>query len=270
MNTAKTANAGVGAVDKVLSADLVYKDQRLLMPDSVRDIRKSIECYNEEQIVGDITLPSSVDVKRLVYDNYATQNRAVTKNDYMALVYSMAPKYGKIKRCNIMRDPDSLKRNLNLYVLAEDQNGKLTACNDALKTNLKMWLNQYRMINDTIDILAGKILNFKVDFEVVSHRDYDKHDVLSQCLSAIRGMFAQPLAMGEPLYISDIQKRLNDLTGVTDVKKVKVKFVRGGSYSDSWIDMAENKSPDGRYVKIPQNCAAELKYPQNDVKGTVA
>ena len=73
----------------------------------------------------------------------------------------MDPKYGKIKRCNIMRDPDSLKRNLNMYVLAEDQNGKLTSCNDSLKANLKMWINQYRMINDTIDILAGKIINFK-------------------------------------------------------------------------------------------------------------
>ncbi len=270
MNTANTANASVGAIDKVVSTELVYKDRRLLAVTKLNEIRDSIECFNEEQIVGDITLPSSADLKRHVYDNYATQNRAVTKNDYMALTYSMAPKYGKIKRCNIMRDPDSLKRNLNLYVLAEDQNGKLTYCNDALKANLKMWLNQYRMINDTIDILAGKILNFKVDFQVVAHRDYDKHDVLNQCIRAIRNMYAQPLAMGEAIYISDIQRKLSDLAGVVDVKSVKVKFTRGGQYSDSWLNVNEAKSPDGRYIKIPQNCSAELKYPQNDIKGTVA
>mgnify|MGYP001220615972 CR=1 FL=1 len=270
MNTADTANASVGSVDTVKFADLVYKDIRLLTSDNLRDIRTSIECFNEEQIVGDIRLPSSEDLKRHVYDNYATQNRAVTKNDYMALVYSMDPKYGKIKRCNIMRDPDSLKRNLNMYVLAEDQNGKLTSCNDSLKANLKMWINQYRMINDTIDILAGKIINFKVNYHVVAHRDYDKHDVLNQCTATVRRMFAQPLAMGEPLYISDIQTALNDLPGVTDVKRVRISIARGGQYSDSFIDINEHKSSDGRYIKIPQNCSAELKYPQNDIKGTVA
>ena len=270
MNTAGTANAAVGGIDKVVASNLVYKDRRILTEANIEDIRKSIECYNEEQIVGDVTLPTSQDLKRHVYDIYATQNRAVTKNDYMALVYSMAPKYGKIKRCNIMRDPDSLKRNLNLYVLSEDQNGKLTYCNDALKANLKMWLNQYRMINDTIDILAGKILNFKVNFEVVAHRDYDKHATLNSCTAAIQRMFQEPLAMGEPIYISDIQRKLSDLKSVIDVKKVRVQFARGGQYSDSWLDVNEAKSPDGRYIKIPQNCSAELKYPDNDVKGTVA
>ena len=76
--------------------------------------------------------------------------------------------------------------------------------------------------------------------------------------------------MGEPLYISDIQTALNDLPGVTDVKRVRISIARGGQYSDSFIDINEHKSSDGRYIKIPQNCSAELKYPQNDIKGTVA
>ncbi len=270
INTAATANAGVGMIDTVTVSNFVFKDERILTMEKIADIQGSIECFNEEPIVGDITLPTSEDIKRHVYDNFATQNRAVTQNDYMSLVYSMDPKYGKIKRCNIMRDPDSLKRNLNLYVLSEDENGKLSYCNDALKSNLKMWLNQYRMINDTIDILSGKIVNFKVDFRVVSHRDYDKHAVLNQCIAAVREMFSQPLAMGEPIYLSDIQKALNDLTGVVDVKSVKVHIARGGAYADTYLNLDEQKSADGRYIKIPINCSAELKYPQNDVKGTVS
>jgi hypothetical protein len=269
INTATTANAAVGAVDTVGRANLVYRDEKLLTADKRREIRLSIECYNEEAIIGDVTLPSSQDVKMHVYDNFATQNRAVTKNDYMALVYSMDPKFGKIKRCNIMRDPDSLKRNLNLYVLAEDESGKLSYCNESLKRNLKTWINQYRMINDTIDILAGKILNFKINFEVVAHRDYDKHAVLNSCIAEIRNLYAQPLAMGQPIYISEIQSKLNALAGVVDVKKVKVSFARGGVYSTHFMDIREAMSPDGRYIKIPQNCSAELKYPKNDIKGTV-
>ena len=229
----------------------------------------SLESYNEEPILGAVTLPETQDIKRMVYDNFATQNRAVTKQDYLSLAYSMDPKFGKVKRCNIVRDPDSLKRNLNMYVLAEDPNGKLVVANDSLKRNLKTWLNQYRMINDTIDILDAKILNFGIDFTVVAHRDYNKHDVLNQCMQRLKKEFKQPKYMGEPFYISDIQNMLNDLEGVTDVKKVVIKMKSGGIYSDSAIDINQQKSADGRYIVIPQNCAVEIKYPNVDIKGTI-
>lgn len=47
-----------------------------------------------------------------------------------------------------------------MYVISEDTTGKLTASNSTIKNNLKTWINQYRMINDTVDILDPFILNF--------------------------------------------------------------------------------------------------------------
>ena len=269
INSQTTANAAVGTITKVGSNEMLFRAEHELSQKKVREVRRSLESYNEEAIVGAITLPDTDDIKRMVYDNFATQNRAVTKQDYLSLAYSMDPKFGKIKRCNIMRDPDSLKRNLNMYVLAEAPNGKLSVANDSLKRNLKTWLNQYRMINDTIDILDGKILNFRIDFDVVGHRDYNKHDVLNQCVKVLRDEFAQPKYMGEPFYISDIQNMLNDVDGVTDVKMVKVTCMNGGIYSDSFLDIAQQKSADGRYIVIPENCAVEIKYPRNDIVGTI-
>ena len=125
------------------------------------------------------------------------------------------------------------------------------------------------MINDTIDILDAKILNFGIDFTVVAHRDYNKHDVLNQCMQRLKKEFKQPKYMGEPFYISDIQNMLSDLEGVTDVKKVVIKMKSGGIYSDSAIDINQQKSADGRYIVIPQNCAVEIKYPNVDIKGTI-
>ena len=269
INSQNTANAAVGTVTKVGSNEMVFRNEHNLSQTKIKEVRKSLESYNEEAIIGAITLPETDDIKRMVYDNFATQNRAVTKNDYLSLAYSMDPKFGKIKRCNIMRDPDSLKRNLNMYVLAEAPNGKLSVANDSLKRNLKTWLNQYRMINDTIDILDGKILNFRIDFDVVAHRDYNKHDVLNQCIQKLRKEYAQPKYMGEPFYISDIQNMLNDIDGVTDVKKVRITCMNGGIYSDTSLNIAQQKSADGRYIVIPQNCAVEIKYPRNDIVGTI-
>lgn len=269
INSQSTANAAVGTVTKAGENEMVFKNENLLSQTKLSEVRRSVESYNEEPIIGAVTLPDTDDIKRMVYDNFATQNRAVTKQDYLSLAYSMDPKFGKIKRCNILRDPDSLKRNLNMYILAESPSGKLTVANSTLKANLKTWLNQYRMINDTIDILNGKILNFKIEFDVVGHRDYEKHDILNQCLQKLRSEFAQPKYMGEPFYISDIQSMLNDVDGVTDVKKVIVTCMNGGVYSDSFLDITEQKSADGRYIVIPQNCAVEIKFPRNDIRGTI-
>ena len=268
-NTRVTANASVGNITQTAGFEMVFQNEHLISQKKIRDVKSSLECTNEEPVVGDITLPRASDIKRMVYDNFATQNRAVTKNDYTALAYSMDPKFGKIKRCNIMRDPDSLKRNLNMYVLSEDANTKLTQANGTLKRNLKTWLNQYRMINDTIDILDAKIVNFKIYFDVISHRDYDKHDVLNQCINTLKQKYNEPGHLGEPFYISDIQRALSNLSGVADVKKVIIKSIHGGRYSDSRLDIAQQKSADGRYIVVPQNCAVEIKYPMNDIVGTI-
>ena len=40
-----------------------------------------------------------------------------------------------------------------------------------LKENLKIHLNRYRMINDTVDILDAKLVNIAIDFDGVIHRN---------------------------------------------------------------------------------------------------
>ena len=38
--------------------------------------------------------------------------------------------------------------------------------NNTIKNNLKTWLNQYKMLNDTIDILDPYIINIGINFVV--------------------------------------------------------------------------------------------------------
>jgi len=264
-----SANASVGTVNKVSDSVLEFDDPTVLSTTKRRDVETSIEVYNEEAIVGSVSIPTTQELKRRTYDTFATQNRAVTKTDYEALVYSMHPKYGSIKRCNIIRDPDSLKRNLNLYIIGEDSQGKLATANSTIKSNLKYWLNQYRMINDTIDILDAKIVNIGIEFHVVSHRDANRFDVLHAATAALKKKFPQPLYIGEPIYISDIYATLNKVENVVSVKKVKIVNRRGTNYSSIRFDIRANTAADGSYVKVPENVVAEIKYPSLDIKGTV-
>ena len=88
-----------------------------------------------------------------------------------------------------------------MYVLSEDSYGKLTRTNDTIKKNIKTWMNNYRMMNDTIDILDPYIVNIGIEFVVTPDAGADKFEVLDRCITALRQNYKGPLYIGEPLYL---------------------------------------------------------------------
>jgi hypothetical protein len=267
------SNVATGGITNVITANFDFNNRDTLVTSKVRAVERSIEATNEEPITGDVTYPTTSEVKQRIYDTFPTQNRAVTQADYENLAYRMHyrmhSKFGAIKRCSVQKDLDSQKRNLNMYVVSEDTAGKLVLANSTIKNNLKTWLNQYRMINDTIDILDPYILNFGINFVVKPQKMSDKFIVIDNCVEALRRHFEQPLFIGEALYISDIYKVLKDVTGVLDVVKVNVFLKSGGNYSTASIDINKNISPDGSYLAVPNNAIMELKFPDVDIIGKV-
>ena len=71
------------------------------------------------------------------------------------------------------------------------------------------------------------------------------------------------------MYLSEIYRRLNRVSGVVDVKKVKVHIKSGGIYSGNTIDLDEIMSRDGTFFKTPKNVIFELKYPNLDIRGVI-
>jgi len=263
------SNVAVGGLNTVGRTSLDFSDRTGLVASKVRSIENSIEVINETPIVGDVTNPTSGEIKRRVYDTFPTQNRAVTQADYENLIYRMPGKFGSVKRCSAQKDPNSLKRNLNLYVISEDVYGKLTRTNQTIKNNIKTWINQYRMINDTIDILDPYVVNLGIDFVVKAQAGADKYDVLNQCINTLGAKYNQGFFIGEPFYISDIYETLKKVHGVLDVLKVKVGNKVGGNYADTVLDIRKNLSPDGSYLMVPKNVIVELKFPTTDIRGKI-
>jgi hypothetical protein len=217
--------------------------------------------------MGNVTNPSTAEIKQRIYDTFPTQNRAVTQQDYENLVYRMPAKFGSIKRCSVQKDPDSQKRNLNVYVVSEDPQRKLTNTNDTIKTNLKTWLNHYRMINDTVDILDPFIINFGINFVVKPQKNVDKFKVLDECVFALGNRFSTPLFIGEPILKSQIFDTLNSISGVNDVVKVQIINKTSANYSNVFFSIGDNMSPDGDTLVCPKNAIFEMKFPEVDIKG---
>jgi hypothetical protein len=268
-NTTDTVNISSNSLISVADALFQFDDINSLDPVTVASVRSSLEVSNDDPIIGDVTLPTSEELKIRIYDTFASQNRAVTQQDYRSIAYKMAPQFGAIKRVNVFRDPDSNKRNVNLYVISEDANGNLETPNTAIKQNLKTWINRSRMINDTVDIFNAKIANIKIEFTIIADLESNKYQVLSDATSILMQKYSQKLEIGEPFFITDIYNLLNEAPGVVDASQVKVKIKRGGNYSTTGFDLDAAISPDGRFIKVPQNVILELKYPESDIVGSV-
>ena len=119
---------------------------------------------------------------------------------------------------------------LDIFVLSYDTNKYLTQLTDSsatvphqLKVNLKNYLSNYRMITDQVNIANGKIINFGVAFEVVSHRSANKADVKLKCINKIIDYFnIDKLQFHQPLYTSDLEYELMDVDGVRAVNYVEL------------------------------------------------
>ena len=263
------SNAAVGAVNTVDELLLDFEDRVSLDPVKTQDTINSIEVSNEESITGDVTVPTSNELKRRIQNNFATQNRAVTKTDYEALAYRLPHKFGSIKRCMVARDPDSRKRNINMYIVSEDTNGLLTNSNSTIKNNLKTWIAQHKMMNDTVDILDAKIVNIGINYSLRIDSRADKYSVQSAALSELREIYNEAMYIGEPFYISEIYSKLNRLNGVVDVVDVELIQKFGSAYSSHTFNIEENMSPDGRYLIVPKNVVLEIKFPDQDIRGAI-
>lgn len=266
-NDAATSNAAVNTITTPLEPNLVFKNRASLSDNVIEYIQSTIESTNEEAIVGDVSEPDQEEIRTRAFDSYASQNRAVTKQDYIALCYRMPRGFGSIKRASISQDRDSFKRNLNLYVLSEDVNQNLITPSITLLNNLKNWLNQYKMINDTVDIIPGRIVNLSIDFEVVTDVDVNKFDVLNECIAEIKDEFSIKKNMGEPFYISDVYKVLNRVPGVIDTVFVDVNTKTEAGYSQFPFDIDLNTSPDGKIISAPDNTVFEIRDFDQDVQG---
>jgi len=263
------SNVGEGALKTVANAKMNFVNLPALNTATTKAVTDSLEVFNEEPIVGDVTSPTSGEIKRRIFDTFPTQSRAVTKADYENLVYRMPAKYGSIKRVSAQKDPNALKRNLNLYVISEDSQGKLVKTNSTIKDNIKTWLNQYRMINDTIDILDPYILNIGIEFTIKAATGADKFVLLDNAINTLAAKYNYPFYIGEPFYISDIYSELKNVNGLLDVLTVRLVNKGGSDYSSANIDINDNISPDGSYLMVPANALVEIKFPTTDIKGKV-
>jgi hypothetical protein len=267
INDFASNNVPVNTLNVIGRKIIDFTNSDSLVTSTKSAVENSLEASNDEPISSDTSGISNEELKVRAKDYYAAQNRAVSKEDYESLCYSMPAKFGSIKRANAVNDPAATNRRLALYLISANNNGNLVTTNSTTKQNLKKWLSRYKMLNDVIDIYDTKIINFGIDFQITVSRDSKPTEVINRVMNKLISDYNFNFYIGEPVYLAEITNIISKVSGVSAVKKIKIFNKSGGLYSNTSIDFSDIMSRDATFYKAPKNAIFELKFPLKDIKG---
>jgi hypothetical protein len=206
----------------------------------------------------------------MVSYNFAAQNRAVTLNDYKSMIETMPSTYGAPAKVNVMEEDNKIR----IKLLSYDQTGNLTdIVSNTLKQNILNYLSEYRMINDYLDIVSGEVIDLSLEIDLLLDKNQNQTEVIRDVISSSTAYFSiDKRKMGDPLFVGELMKEINNVSGVVNVIEVKVFNKTGGEYSTSETSQAY-KDPVTKEILqsdltifMKSNQIFQIRFPNKDIK----
>ncbi|MFA6049707.1 MAG: hypothetical protein WC761_00650 [Candidatus Paceibacterota bacterium] len=233
-------------------------------------VRNSIDVTNLKKASGGDNPPTTDQLKAKIPAFTAAQGRIVSTPDLLARVYTLPSNFGRVYRASIQTNPNNPLAS-QLFVICKNAQSQLVTTPDSLKKNLAFYLNQYRMISDAIDILDARIINLKIQFQVVTDPTQNRQLVLRNTLQKLKNYFdVKNFEIDQPLVIADIQNIIYNTPGVVSVVSIDVSSVYGTSgnrsYSTEQFDVPANTFRGILFG--PPGSIFEVKFKDVDIIGT--
>jgi hypothetical protein len=232
----------------------------------------SVAVNNSRAASGGKDGESAEEIRQNALANFNSQLRNVTADDYLVRTLSMPSKYGIISKAYSQKPKINEGNNtLDIYVLSYNVNKNLTTASTALKNNLKTYLNQYRIIGDSIGIKDAFIINIAVDFEIITSPNFNNNEVLTRCITELQNYFnIDNWQVNQPILLKDIELLLDKVNGVQTVNKILISNKAGTSSGYSQYAYDIDGATQGKiiYPSIDPSIF-EVKFPNQDIKGKV-
>jgi len=303
-------NVNANDITDISSVSYAIQDN-LLASTLVQEAKNSVAVTNPNPAVGGSAGQTIRQVRESAMAYFQTQQRNVTAEDYVIRSYSLPPKYGTVAKSFVVQD-DQLNKSaeidfaesqikeedvgkslksvvaripnplaINLYTLGYNSNKKLISLNQTVKQNLKMYLSQYRMVTDAINIKDAYVINVGVRFAILTKAGFNKNEVLLQCVSRIKDFFnIDRWQIGQPIVLSDISYELSLVNGVASVVApvennpdnlpiiIENKYKLTEGYSGNFYDI-KSSLIDGVLYPALDPSIFEVKFPNSDIQGKV-
>jgi hypothetical protein len=262
-------NVGVNSINSI--SILNIKISEAVPMDKQVTIRASLDVRNDAPAAGGENALTLEEIKAIIPSAKNQQARIVTQQDLLARIYTLPATLGRVFRAAVYPDPGSVLTN-RIYIISRNSEKKLITSPDTLKKNLKLYLNEYRLISDAYDILDAKIINVGVRFRIVVDSISNKHIVLSNVVKKITEFLNQDnIHIGQPIIVGLIQNVIFSVDGVVTISRLKfvnlASTIQERSYSTEMFDIDLNTR---KGMVIPTiGSIFELRYPEFDIIGAV-
>lgn len=275
-------NIGSNTIDEIINLKIQYPNiddnSSDVIKSTINIINSTIGVDNEEEAVGGMNSISLEDLRDQIPTALKKQSRIVNHEDLLARIYTMPSDFGKIHKAAITDNPYT-KAAKDLYVICRNDDGHYVSANDAIKINLSKFLNEYRLIGDSLNIIDTPIYNFSVHLKIKISPSYDSNSVVSTVASKIyQNMRFETLQIGEGINVNDIISFALSCPGVVTVISNYKTIIRSKTNNDITqqqslfnISYSTNRFVtresylDG-IVYPPQGGIFELKYSSFDIE----
>ena len=233
-------------------------------------VRQSLSVNNSISATGGDSAPTLLDLRAKIATARKAQARVVTRQDLLARVYSMPNEFGRVYRAGISDNPANPMAPI-LYVLSRDAQGNLSTSPDALKQNIRTYLNEFRLVGDAIDILDAQVVNFGVKYSIYVAENVNK----SQVITSVNRRIAEALDrkffnIDQPIVVDDITNVIINSDHVVSIIDLQV-FPRFGTVEDrqySEVTFDFKQSSTKGMIRGNRGSIFELRYPDFDIIGS--
>ena len=188
-----------------------------------------ISITNDEPASGGTDGQTVDEIRENAKAYFASQLRCVTREDYQARILNLPAKFGNIAKCYVHRNNDI--SSLKVYTMSYNNRRQLVQTPELILNNLKIYLEQFRMINDSLDcgfklnniMFSGYHINFGVNFEINGDRRFNFADVKLGVIAIIRDFFKiEKMQFKQAINLGDLKYNILSLDGVVGIKTLRL------------------------------------------------
>ena len=238
--------------------------------DQANIVRRSLDVINPNAASGGANSQTLEDYRLAIPAARSQQSRVVTKEDLLARIYTLPARFGRVWRAGVRANPDNPLSSM-LYIICMDNSRNLTTAPDALKKNLRLYLNDLRLISDAIDILDSPIINYSIEFSITVDPTMNRPTVVAAAIRNLQQITKnQLMQIDQPILTSDLESAILQTDGVLSLVDLVIQNKTGTeedrTYSETVFDV-ESNTTHGMVVGTPGSIF-ELKYPNYDIFGS--
>ena len=275
------ANVTTNQLTYIASIDPTFPNP--VNPTIAANIQATIATNNSKPAMGGGDGDSPDNIRLNTLATFPSQMRAVTQQDYLGTVLGMPPKFGQVAKAYVTKDNAIFAQYIanepserdplatSIYLLSYNADGTFGYPGPALLKNIQTYLEDYRMLTDTIYLKPAYVINIQVAFNIILLPNYTSRNVIAACILALQNYFNRDnWQVNQPIILSNLYSLLDQIQGVQTVQSVIISNLSGTSsgYSAYSYDISAATLNGVVYPSLDPSIF-EVKYPSTNIQGRV-